>query len=295
MSNVHVPTPSVLPGDVDVSKYEGVSYPDWLNAPVHYGTTTPSLIDSPGSSPITLATPQGHDSFSDCGPTVKNEMFRQTDAVAFSDIPPGLRELGTFSPEYPPVNQDARLPHRLLSPGVFDKPIHAQPTYPPFHHHRLLEPPSASPRDIESSVSPKLEENLEEDLPSPSSDAQSDTSGKAATGTHDDRIEFLLEMRRKGHSYKEIKRMGQFKEAESTLRGRVRVMTKTKAERVRKPQWLPNDVSTLDSDCLFLITNQCFRSPFLIKLLNTTSKNPSGRRSTSTVGVGFRGRRLANA
>jgi hypothetical protein len=44
-------------------------------------------------------------------------------------------------------------------------------------------------------------------------------------------------------SYKDIKRLGGFEEAESTLRGRFRTLTKSKEQRVRKPQWKDKDVS----------------------------------------------------
>ncbi|QIW96832.1 hypothetical protein AMS68_002350 [Peltaster fructicola] len=57
--------------------------------------------------------------------------------------------------------------------------------------------------------------------------------------------EYLLSMRERGLSYKEIKRRGKYREAESTLRGRVRVLTKAKEERVRKPVWTRNDVKLL--------------------------------------------------
>ena len=56
------------------------------------------------------------------------------------------------------------------------------------------------------------------------------------------RDKMLIDLRRKGHSYKEIKRLGRFKEAESTLRGRLRTLTKEKSERVRKPKWSRHDV-----------------------------------------------------
>ncbi|THC87980.1 hypothetical protein EYZ11_012572 [Aspergillus tanneri] len=54
---------------------------------------------------------------------------------------------------------------------------------------------------------------------------------------------FLIECKRRGLSYKDIKRLGGFKEAESTLRGRFRTLTKSKEQRVRKPQWQEKDVS----------------------------------------------------
>jgi hypothetical protein len=53
----------------------------------------------------------------------------------------------------------------------------------------------------------------------------------------------LIECKRRGLSYKDIKRLGGFEEAESTLRGRFRTLTKSKEQRVRKPQWKDKDVS----------------------------------------------------
>ncbi|KAL4872252.1 hypothetical protein BDV12DRAFT_162582 [Aspergillus spectabilis] len=61
--------------------------------------------------------------------------------------------------------------------------------------------------------------------------------------TNDARNAFLIEYKRRGLSYKDIKRLGGFKEAESTLRGRFRTLTKSKEQRVRKPHWYENDVS----------------------------------------------------
>ncbi|OAA56430.1 hypothetical protein ISF_07498 [Cordyceps fumosorosea ARSEF 2679] len=55
---------------------------------------------------------------------------------------------------------------------------------------------------------------------------------------------FLIEARAKGMSYKEIKTKGGFSEAESTLRGRHRMLTKDKESRVRKPEWTETDVSS---------------------------------------------------
>lgn len=54
---------------------------------------------------------------------------------------------------------------------------------------------------------------------------------------------FLIESRRQNISYKDIKRLGNFAEAESTLRGRYRTLTKDKKNRVRDPKWTEIDVS----------------------------------------------------
>ncbi|KAL4883760.1 hypothetical protein BJY04DRAFT_216100 [Aspergillus karnatakaensis] len=63
--------------------------------------------------------------------------------------------------------------------------------------------------------------------------------------SNDARNAFLIEYKRRGLSYKDIKRLGGFKEAESTLRGRFRTLTKSKEQRVRKPHWYENDVRLL--------------------------------------------------
>lgn len=57
--------------------------------------------------------------------------------------------------------------------------------------------------------------------------------------------DFLVRSKLSGMSYKEIKVKGGFDEAESTLRGRFRTLTKRKEHRVRKPEWYERDVSDL--------------------------------------------------
>jgi hypothetical protein len=58
--------------------------------------------------------------------------------------------------------------------------------------------------------------------------------------------QFLIESKRRGMTYKEIRRQGGFIEAESTLRGRYRTLTKSKEARVRRPEWSENDVRIPD-------------------------------------------------
>ena len=65
------------------------------------------------------------------------------------------------------------------------------------------------------------------------------------------RDSFLLQCRAAGMSYKQLKEYGNLPEAESTLRGRYRVLTKSKQERVRCPVWTDRDVSLIPpSSCL---------------------------------------------
>ncbi|KAK8235461.1 hypothetical protein HDK64DRAFT_268540 [Phyllosticta capitalensis] len=57
--------------------------------------------------------------------------------------------------------------------------------------------------------------------------------------------EFLVEKKRAGWTYKMIKQQGGFTEAESTLRGRYRALTKQRKDRVRKPTWQRRDIQLL--------------------------------------------------
>ena len=57
------------------------------------------------------------------------------------------------------------------------------------------------------------------------------------------RDRFIVACRERGMTYREIKKAGRMHEAESTLRGRHRVLTKSKAQRIRKPQWTEKDAS----------------------------------------------------
>ncbi|KAH8595643.1 hypothetical protein B0O99DRAFT_152269 [Bisporella sp. PMI_857] len=61
----------------------------------------------------------------------------------------------------------------------------------------------------------------------------------------DEKDNFLVRSKLAGMSYKDIRQQGGFTEAESTLRGRFRTLTKNKAQRVRKPEWTENDVRLL--------------------------------------------------
>ncbi|GJD05265.1 hypothetical protein ColKHC_14090 [Colletotrichum higginsianum] len=57
--------------------------------------------------------------------------------------------------------------------------------------------------------------------------------------------EYLLKAKQEGLTYREIRVKGNFTEAESTLRGRYRTLTKNKEARVRKPEWTDKDVHLL--------------------------------------------------
>jgi hypothetical protein len=80
-------------------------------------------------------------------------------------------------------------------------------------------------------------------VPNQSWNTSSQSSTTAQAIHHRDaKDDFLVRSKLAGMSYKDIRRQGKFTEAESTLRGRFRTLTKHKAARVRKPEWDDNDV-----------------------------------------------------
>lgn len=76
----------------------------------------------------------------------------------------------------------------------------------------------------------------------------------AAPPPRSEKDEYLVQSKLAGMTYKEIRKQGGFTEAESTLRGRFRTLTKPKEARVRKPEFQEIDVSILYSspDLCFL-------------------------------------------
>lgn len=76
----------------------------------------------------------------------------------------------------------------------------------------------------------------------PTSITTPDETEKILQKRREAKDKFLIEKRKEGMSYKTIRIEGNFSEAESTLRGRVRSLTKPKDERVRRPVWHHNDV-----------------------------------------------------
>ena len=97
------------------------------------------------------------------------------------------------------------------------------------HHSRAGTYSNACP--IKSSYSPKCKKTHSSDR----------LSGSRSQRRASD--EFLVRSKLAGKSYKDIRVEGRFTEAESTLRGRFRTLTKRKEQRVRKPQWHEKDVS----------------------------------------------------
>ncbi|KAM6505071.1 hypothetical protein FSOLCH5_014990 [Fusarium solani] len=68
------------------------------------------------------------------------------------------------------------------------------------------------------------------------------------------RDQYLIDRRADGYNYREIKEAGGYAEAEPTLRGRWRTLTKEPEQRLRKPVWKQHDLEMpgVESICFFV-------------------------------------------
>ncbi|OTA90660.1 hypothetical protein M434DRAFT_365764 [Hypoxylon sp. CO27-5] len=116
---------------------------------------------------------------------------------------------------------------------------------------------------------------------------------KIVDGSRSAKDDFLVRSKLAGMTYREIRRKGNFTEAESTLRGRYRTLTKDKEARVRKPEWQENDVSSparrgTSSFLRIQLTrwhrSACSRRPFASSIEERRSCRPRrhGARSPTT-------------
>lgn len=103
-------------------------------------------------------------------------------------------------------------------------------------------------------------------------------SGQRDTSKDD----FLVRCKGLGWSYKQIKEVGGFEEAESTLRGRYRALTKPREARLRKPEWARKDVSELWLVAVFVANGGCRQIELLCEGVDKCSKsNPTSSGSST--------------
>lgn len=232
---------------VDPEQYTPVEYEELWNTPTD--PSSPSTIDTDGDSPMTPAFDQ-------------RGMFFDKYTGKY-----GLPEPRLLPTEAPPVQgqlmaqtsfgsfkSDSSVSYAGSSFGAPSPPRDCTSSWPQQHHGLSVD---YAPSHVGSAVSgvtnPSFdpyetifEDNLsEEESNEDAASASSSSSTVEPAVVRNDRDRLLLSMRNQGVSYKEIRRLGNFKEAESTLRGRMRVLTKEKHERVRKPVWENRDVSQL--------------------------------------------------
>ncbi|KAK5123346.1 hypothetical protein LTR85_002777 [Meristemomyces frigidus] len=270
--------PGVLGSHVDNAQYAPVFDHDWHRASIDYDASSHGSVDTQATSPLTPAT-DGSGSFAEhffrttqCGAnTVADSFATKQNALGLFDarvlhpaaMPttfavPRASSYNTSAAFEVPLAQTAH--HSSAGPAAFDiQTSSANPAYANHHHHVLpFRPTPIFKRDSFSDELHSLGRTSEsdDDNPTPrtpetdehssvSSRRSSDSSAVDEVRQQRDPDAYLLSMRRRGISYKDIRRRGGFKEAESTLRGRWRVLTKGKHERVRKPEWTANDDALL--------------------------------------------------
>jgi hypothetical protein len=238
-STPDLPTPAVLSTQVDVSKYEAVQHREWLQALPDYTGISPASASTFESSPVS----EGVESFGDLSFSYGSNSWNHghPNGMQFGrnhSIAPSITDGSSASPalSYDGFNQ----PYGSMSwsTSMFGQPDVVPPSrfhqYQPIYHHQ---PVAAAPEEIERPLSQHSDRAL---TFVPTMRSRQVTADDEAYVKRRDKM--LIDLRRKGHSYKEIKRLGRFKEAESTLRGRLRTLTKEKSERVRKPKWNRRDV-----------------------------------------------------
>lgn len=241
--------PAVIPGNVDVSQYEALEYDDWYAACADYDGASSSSMDTYGSSPVTPGTSDGQSFFN--GSFGGGCMKQRTLSEATSSFTnPGASIYLSHNGSELTTGLGLPLTHRSFhpspAPAYFGLQTHHYPTTTTSISLRDIEPAMPitthqEPNDSNNHIDSPLHHTALDTFSADQS--PNDTSSSSAKTDNDD---YILHMRRKGYSYKEIKRRGRLRVAESTLRGRVRTLTKKKEERVRRPQWQTSDVSILN-------------------------------------------------
>ena len=288
-----LPTPSVLPwkSDVDVRMYEEIPLGDWLTGAAEYEGTSPASVETFETSPITPGTQDG-DIFPDSYPHNLswdlNEGYSLSDVGApfFSNSAPEIRYSGPFSPSF--------LRDSLTAAS---RPSGLLPPISSTFRNDIVEAATAAPQEVEPPMEMDSDGGFEPYESPPESPESGSHTSSPSGGEPESRQrcdEYLLEMREAGHSYKEIKRRGRFRQAESTLRGRIRVLTKEKWERVRKPRWSANDVSQSGVTSVVFSCLSHNRSSFFVKRSDTSRMKALGSQSKSVIVLSCPGKRLAD-
>jgi hypothetical protein len=251
-----VPIMPLVQTNVDTAQFDPVKCDDWRKASIDMGLTDDEFATSPESSNDTSYgpfTPTGDDKrFADFASrsfsTNLSSSFDNSGAGMFGDLGDLSCHLN-FSPVGNPgssigsqfgsqgshfaglPSEGSRFGELPLNQGAFRGIDRLPPTLPAVPQGSHEHGGSGTSR-----VTTKIKRRR-----------SSEREEKAIS--RDEKDQYLLDRREEGYTYKEIKVMGSFSEAESTLRGRVRVLTKDRCDRVRKPVWTDRDVC-IDPDRL---------------------------------------------
>lgn len=260
------PSLPALSYKVDTSKYENVDYEDYITRSTDLEGSSPSSIETESTGPPTpsslgIGGAPSRSFFDDPFFGHRDSFVAKVESAPLQNRPDAMLHCNTslavpsgpvpLSIIYNDHHMTSNLNSFALHPHVHGGLVNSSTPYQGF-----VAPPSVGADSFDMSMSstssvpeldrPFLDSTSEEDTESESEsmpELEANDRAVSEANHRRDRDRYLLKMREKGLSYKEIKRRGRFTEAESTLRGRVRVMTKHKSERVRKPVWTKDDVS----------------------------------------------------
>lgn len=253
-----IPIMPLVQTNVDTTQFEAVPREAWRKASLDSSTDDDEFATSPASTSNTSYgpfTPHDDHGFTDFAyrrlssdhlssslETTGTSMFGDLGCdVSFSSVDDLSSSVGSqFSSQ---ASHYGGLPFQgshfgeLRAPGINDLPLNQGP----FRGIDGLPPssPAVAPGSGECDGS-GTSRAITKTKRRRSSEKQAEAEAEAIS--RDEKDQYLLDMREEGYTYKEIKAMGHFTEAESTLRGRVRVLTKDRSERVRKPVWTDRDV-----------------------------------------------------
>ncbi|KAH6838484.1 hypothetical protein B0I37DRAFT_439558 [Chaetomium sp. MPI-CAGE-AT-0009] len=150
--------------------------------------------------------------------------------------------------------------HLHESPGAIEHMLSVESPLPPTTQKPRKQPPDGSqrrlppaddthrgPSPVDSDYASPAPRRLTRRLQPKATDMGTGSSSPPNVGElarfpdRTSRDDFLVKHKQMGFTYKEIRRLGGFIEAESTLRGRYRTLTKSREARVRKPEWSEKD------------------------------------------------------
>ncbi|KAJ5520778.1 hypothetical protein N7463_001231 [Penicillium fimorum] len=232
-------TPSHTPQDAKPMEYD-----DHISWPVYEPTNTE--IWYPNRDPNGLSENSGwhaHNSYSAPWPVTSAYTcpIECNDPATYTYGMRNRLPMSSFGPPLVPLGSSTPMTHQPYLPDCVPlvPTVEAPPRYYPSTEFGS---PNQKPAN---SLSPSFSVSTNEEERSPQQSGEDQNSAEAGLHYSDERNTFLIDCKRRGLSYKDIKRVGGFKEAESTLRGRYRTLTKSKDQRVRKPKWQDKDIRLL--------------------------------------------------
>ncbi len=271
--SLRLQVPGVLADEIKTEDFSPISDYDWAHASIEYEVPSPASAASMVDSPVTPEFSGGAESYNDrflggglrvdgsSGLAYAQELG--FDAKPF--IPPGRHSVAPAALQLPGYDHDLGTPmfvhiNSSADPYAETTLAAADQAYglPTFHggrisdahlsaHHLMTQPPILAGHDMfrEShlSISDSDDASSLRSRPSVQKPAALVSTAEEIARARE-RDEILVQRRSEGWTYRKIKNHYRFPEAEPTLRGRHRMLTKEKEERVRRPVWTRRDVCT---------------------------------------------------